>query len=495
MENHPVSKSFRPCPPWFPCVPSILAFLVFLDSGSAQHSLPVGLVVMSGSIAASAGFPVTAGFPLPETRGPDRAALRRLAPDGGSEPASGQDLHPSIAGLSPGEWLEADGTRLTAVQPDPLPRGNSGFRSVMGAWSGGAYDDKRERLVVWGGGHGDYSGNEVYALDMATLAWSRLTEPSADVGGVESSGEYPDGAPRSRHTYNYLQYAASMDRFCAFGGGAMYPSGGVRSNKVFCFDFASKAWERKAEIPGTPDVIGAISGYEGESGKVWVHFCGNNAPFMEYDPAADAWVNHQNFNGGWFGYEYTAAIGWDRFVAIGGGSLRVWSLTSPASPPASLAMTGDLDILSASNPGLAFHPPSGNFIAWNGGADLYALDIGARKITRIPPASGNRTLPTRANATGTFGRFRYIASQDAFLVVNEVDQNAFILKAPSFPAATPPSEIRHLSRPGRTPARLPALLAPTPSVPEIQVSRGDAIYRINGARLDKPPFHVDKQGP
>jgi hypothetical protein len=38
----------------------------------------------------------------------------------------------------------------------------------MAAWGGGAHDTKRDRLIVWGGGHGDYGGNELYAFDVNT---------------------------------------------------------------------------------------------------------------------------------------------------------------------------------------------------------------------------------------------------------------------------------------------------------------------------------------
>ncbi len=71
------------------------------------------------------------------------------------------------------------------------------------AWSGAALDTNADRLLVWGGGHADYSGNEVYAFDLRTLRWTRLTEPSAV---DRSRGHYADGNPRSRHTYDYIEF-------------------------------------------------------------------------------------------------------------------------------------------------------------------------------------------------------------------------------------------------------------------------------------------------
>ena len=51
--------------------------------------------------------------------------------------------------------------------PDPKPPGNAG--AITGAWNGAALDTKRNRLLVTGGGHLDYAGNEIYAFDFGTL--------------------------------------------------------------------------------------------------------------------------------------------------------------------------------------------------------------------------------------------------------------------------------------------------------------------------------------
>ena len=40
---------------------------------------------------------------------------------------------------------------------------------IVYAWSGGTVDTVKGRLLVWGGGHSDYWGNELYALDVASL--------------------------------------------------------------------------------------------------------------------------------------------------------------------------------------------------------------------------------------------------------------------------------------------------------------------------------------
>jgi hypothetical protein len=206
-----------------------------------------------------------------------------------------------IEDLKPGEWYEVPDSRLDAVKPAAAVPGVSGVYSVMNCWSGGAYDAKRERLIVWGGGHSDYSGNEIYAFDMNSLKWARINEPSSDVGGDEHSGIYPDGLPRSRHTYNYIQYLPSLDRFCTFGGAGLYPSGQIGTARTDCFDFDAKRWTRMADAKTYG--IADFSAVDPVTGAVWA----GKGTLTRYEPASDEW-NKQT--------EYDNDIEWTNYLTL-----------------------------------------------------------------------------------------------------------------------------------------------------------------------------------
>src|SRR3990172_7447090 len=65
-----------------------------------------------------------------------------------------------IDNLSPGEWYQIPSSKLnqSGVFPPPgVPLGNG--PDFFFQWSGGAYDTKRDRLIIWGGGHADYGGD------------------------------------------------------------------------------------------------------------------------------------------------------------------------------------------------------------------------------------------------------------------------------------------------------------------------------------------------
>src|SRR5262249_44143633 len=63
-------------------------------------------------------------------------------------------------------WTQLPNTPLQSVCPpnDSSYRFNNNCYQVIKAWSGGMADTARNRLIVWGGGHNDYYGNEIYAL-------------------------------------------------------------------------------------------------------------------------------------------------------------------------------------------------------------------------------------------------------------------------------------------------------------------------------------------
>ena len=81
-------------------------------------------------------------------------------------------------------WSQIPNTHLRACPSTCLNFGDSGYdfayqcRNVTEAWNSGVFDTTRNRLIVWGGGHRNYSGNEIYALDLNTLTMQRLTDPA-----------------------------------------------------------------------------------------------------------------------------------------------------------------------------------------------------------------------------------------------------------------------------------------------------------------------------
>jgi len=150
-------------------------------------------------------------------------------------PVSNDALLDRIAAAPEGTWLRVNTNRFEQVWTPQSQRARakaSGYddpRRIISAWSSMAWDSNRRQLIIWGGGHGDYAGNDVYRFDAATLRWQRASLPSAVVAPFGDQRYYAvDGAlnaPISSHTYDGQEFLPLLDRFITFGG-AIFNTGG-----------------------------------------------------------------------------------------------------------------------------------------------------------------------------------------------------------------------------------------------------------------------------
>ncbi len=147
------------------------------------------------------------------------------------QPTSAQDLQ-RLKGLvdsvTPGSWVQANVNSFSAsfaVGSSAVPSsGLSNPGRVVVAWSSFAWDSTRGNLLLFGGGHYNYLGNEMYVFSGSTGLWSRGSLPS----GVYSPDYMvtDNSAPQSAHTYDNNLFLPINDRFMTFGG-ATHPYGGI----------------------------------------------------------------------------------------------------------------------------------------------------------------------------------------------------------------------------------------------------------------------------
>src|SRR5258708_5146926 len=133
--------------------------------------------------------------------------------------------------------------------------GFTGCANVVAAWSGGVADSTRNRLIVWGGGHTDYNGNEIYALDLNALTFTRLNNPSAPINSFTTANA--DATPNARHTYGGLAYLPSADQIFAFNGSLARAAGG-RANPSASgrYAFSTEQWQQTGSTRNGPGTLG-----------------------------------------------------------------------------------------------------------------------------------------------------------------------------------------------------------------------------------------------
>lgn len=152
-----------------------------------------------------------------------------------SNPYAEGPLLEIITQMPEGTWKKVNINSFSEVWTPPELRplnysSNPPPSKIIAAWSSFAWDSNRGDLILYGGGHANYSGNDVYRWRSRDLKWERASLPSqvaavmaGTVATVAIDGA--DAAPASAHTYDNSIFLPIVDRYLVLGG-ALYNTGG-----------------------------------------------------------------------------------------------------------------------------------------------------------------------------------------------------------------------------------------------------------------------------
>ncbi len=360
--------------------------------------------------------------------------------------------------LQPGHWYEVPNSRMSAVDPCPgrncAYSGAGGQSAVISDWNGGAFATRygtKGALITWGGGHRGYLGNEIYAFDLGTLRWIRVTEPVNNPSCNLAEAELQNGTPCSPHNYDYIDYHPGTNSFIKLGSASDHNEGGGGSPRVHLFSFDTNTWRRGARKPTFLSGTGASSAYDSTRDVFW-YLSAYDIPFAKYDPNANGgagqWTEYARF---WIDIDAVASIDTERdlYVVLEGRSAQrvyAFDLKNPNQPPVTLNTTGDrTPELSKAN-GFEWDPVTKQFVSWVGGTQVYTLRApagdwrtGQWVWTRVNAAATNTTTPTPPAGVGTYSRWRYAPAVNAFVLYNGTSDNVFFYKLSNGTAVSNPA--------------------------------------------------------
>lgn len=194
-----------------------------------------------------------------------------------------------VAQAAPNSWVQVNLNTLYSVWPanDYIPQSSASGpgtpSAVTRCWSSFAWDPLRSRLILYGGGHANYDGNEVYVFEGSTRQW-KLGFYASDVQSYQgSAGEFvtvdgPLHAPVSAHTYDNTTYLPVLDRYMTFGGACAHTGGSY---------IVHDGSETRPSGPYTLDLTHAGKGWVGGVAGSNVH----RGSTINLDlPGADAWA-------------------------------------------------------------------------------------------------------------------------------------------------------------------------------------------------------------
>jgi len=353
-------------------------------------------------------------------------------------------LEQTLVNLDAGTWFVAPSSKLRAVCPSSGTMGDCA--NVIDAWSGGAWDPVHNQMLIFGGGHVDYSGNEVYAFDLATLSWSRLTNPSDPAG--KDQDPLPDGQPISRHSYDGLQYETHSNVLFDWGGSEWGMGGGT--TVTWQFDPAAKTWTDRAPAePTTPNCCSHGTAYDPAGKRVWLH---QSNALYSYDDSANAWSDvidfgqpplwprYENYGDKtgtvdtsrrllwFFGSRLYLVFDLDAGMPVTDSWVTTGGTTFDNTPDVGghseeVIMTGGAELITAQGPGLDYDPVADALAGWVGGGP-WVLDLKSKSWSQQSGAGA----PVNTAQHGTFGRWRYVSRVNAFILVNSVDDDVYFFK-------------------------------------------------------------------
>jgi hypothetical protein len=354
-------------------------------------------------------------------------------------------------------WHKIPGTALKGGPENTSPCPPNGYagsgypfldacQAVYNAWSSGVADTTRNRLIIWGGGHGDYAGNEIYSLEMTTnppklIRLDPPSPPNTARSPCPSPEALTDGRPNSRHTYDSLAYLPEQDQMIGVGGGVGlcgYGSNGAWTLKMSsvvasCAPECTPSWTR---VGAGPSGYGFITAWDSADHVYWLNDQNN---LWSFNPATNSWAKHgpgaaNNFNAtGVYDPvdQYFINVG----LNAGGGQSIVYYKVGRGSNYRQLNPGVDASCagaVAAAYPGVAWDPIEGVAVVYpNGGNVLYLLNPKNWTCTKETYGSKEQEDYPQSNprgSNGTFKRFSYLPALDLFVLCNDPYNDCWYLR-------------------------------------------------------------------
>ncbi|HTF25958.1 MAG TPA: Ig-like domain-containing protein [Candidatus Limnocylindria bacterium] len=328
-------------------------------------------------------------------------------------------------------WYQIPNTSIQNLCPSYSDiQGATGCKAVMSAWNGGLFDTKRNRLIIHGGGHTDYYGNEIYAIDLnANPIAPVLVKDASHGSAISNLGSCPeaftDGTPNSRHIYNGELYLPVQDTYFLYG--AFKSTCGNDTDGQWQYSPASGSWAQQSPSTHPNHAFnGSVPQFAYDSTTQDLYEVEDNTGiFWQYNIAANTWTNLKSVSACTGVLNMTTAIDEGRrlYFCVGNGGFGKVSLTAPYSAT-KLTGSGCSAIIGKSGPGFVYDPVQKLMVGWAGGDTAYIYNPDTDSCSSVTYSGG----PTVIQGNGTFGRFNYSPALGVFVVANSIDTNAHSLR-------------------------------------------------------------------
>lgn len=327
-----------------------------------------------------------------------------------------------LKGIPPFQWVTLPSISTSSALPTPVPPGMTGIRSVTDAWCGGALRENGSFYILHGGGHGDYAGNEIYALQLSLddPQWTRVWGPTPNSSIVPDQYYYNDAppSPASIHTYYVLAFNDQEDVFMRFMRGQyILPNfvGGIDGIK-----WGAANWEQNQNNEIWPLPPTGWKYPHGQckdpSGNVYLVNSWNR---FVWNRSANSWstpIQNSKYAVQSSGccFDSLRSTIWSFGGSYGGGSVGsgkayMWNISKGTE--ALLTLTGpyasSIDGINANSCGAIYDPVADLVFVVTGDGYLYIFNPSTYAVTRASTTGASLPNTTASTAYAPWGKLQY----------------------------------------------------------------------------------------
>jgi hypothetical protein len=393
-------------------------------------------------------------------------------------------------------WTQLTNTQLqTVCPPNNFPIGGGvsyGFNgSCFGKitdYSGAVVDTKRNRLIIMGGGHMGYRGNEVYSLDLVTKStttatcggfscvtstnssvptMTRLNDPT--LWDVANCANEPDGQLQAEHSLSTIVYLPRHDKVFMWQGLAFCGSGtsNFPDMQVWLWDAAAQTWSNQGAKDITVGLNGASTASSSQTSGLFcaldpttvdetVICIAANKDLIRYDVDTGVATRLVPYSQVTVQTGETLVVDPDRKILFSVGAqydspveqvphIYAIDLTSGAYGMTDWTsqVTGCGDWLTQAYPSAVWDPVLHRIVGYaprtlaspNAQNEIFIFDPGTKTCVTQPllggagPAAHSALRQTASGVEqGMYGRFNYVPALGEYVLVNNNTQDAYAFK-------------------------------------------------------------------
>ena len=345
---------------------------------------------------------------------------------------------PTWAQISVGTVAPISGTNtINAVQQTLTSYTGLGDpERIIRAWCGGclATISGEQYLVIHGGGHSDYGGNEVLKfgpLSSNTPTWSVVSLPTPDAQVVQEAAYNDDGKPNISHTYGLL--AAMNGRMYRLGQPGVWFQATAYST-IDSVDLATGVWAAQGTHTNTSITDNGFRGVslaDPTRNVIW-YISDQFIRLHQFNPTENSWTRYAPTPSIGAGLYMSAAYCQSRDeVCASYGSNGTTALFNLASPGSSAVTSGFTGTPAEEASGLT----------WDIGRSVYASlshNLARNIIRELNPVTKTwsqrtftGTYETAATDTGygVNGRFQYVAALKGYIYVGRTTGSVYFYRS------------------------------------------------------------------